>query len=171
MLLVLLALLAIGSAFGQTTFYNETMGTVAATTAIAAHETANGFSVVAATYSGTADVRATTASTGYTGASGGANVFFTNTIGRYLLVEGIDSSAYTDITMTFGHYKSTTAANNELTVEVSSDGTNWSPMTYSRPTGTGTTTWLLISPTGSIPSASNLRLRFTQTNATPPIQS
>ncbi len=151
----------------QTTFFSESIGTVSSTTSIVDHETANGFDEDGATYSGTADIRATTVSTGYTGASGGANVFFTNTIGRYMLIEGINSSAYSNITMSLGHLKSTTAANNELTIEVSSDGNNWSQLTYSRPTGSGTATWLLITPTGTIPSASNLRIRFTQTSATP----
>jgi len=166
-ILILSLLAAMGLVFAQTTFYSESMGTVSATTTIAAHESADGFDVDSATYSGTADLRATTASSGYDGASGGANVFVTNTVGRYLLVEGINSSAYSNITMTLGHYKSTTAGNNELAIEVSSDGTNWTPMTYSRPTGAGTSSWLLIAPEGNIPSASNLRLRFTQTSTGP----
>lgn len=167
LLIALFALLTIGLAFGQSAFYTETMGSVTTTTTIAAHEAANGFSVVDATYSGTADIRSTTTSTGYTGASGGANVFFTNTIGRTLLIEGVNTSSYTNITMTFGHYKSTLAANNELAVEVSADGTNWTALSYSRPTGTGTQSWLQVSPTGDIPSTPNLRIRFTQTSATP----
>lgn len=167
-LIVLVALLiGSGSAMGQTTIFIETMGTVSATTTIAAHETANGFDNDSFTMSGTADLRNTTVSTGYTGASGVANVFFTNTNGRYFLIEGINTSNYTDITLSLGHYKSTTASNNELKIEVSSDGTNWTQLTYSRPTGTGTTTWVLITPTGTIPSVENLQIRFTQTSSTP----
>ena len=90
-------------------------------------------------------------------------MFITGIVGRYLLVEGIDSSAYSNITMTLGHHKSSTSGSNELKIEVSSDGSNWTSLTYSRPTGSGTANWLLITPSGTIPSASNLRLRFTQT--------
>ena len=62
----------------------ETMGTVAATTAITAHETANGFINTALTMTNggaaaSADIRATSVSTTaptYTGASGSANLFF-----------------------------------------------------------------------------------------------
>ena len=149
--------------FGATTFFSESFGSVSATTAIATHETNNGFDVDEVTYSGTADIRNTTSSSGYTGATGLANVFFTNTIGRYLLIEGINSSAYSNITMSLGHYKNNVAANNELTIEVSSDGTNWTALSYSRPGGSAN--WILINPTGTIPSATNLRVRFTQTSA------
>jgi len=164
LMIMLLALAAFSMA--QTVFYSESMGTVSGTTTIAAHETADGFDVDSATYSGTADLRTTTASTGYEGASGSANVFITNTVGRYLLIEGIDSSAYSSITMALGHFKSNTTGSNELTIEVSDDGTTWTALTYSRPTGAGTASWILINPAGSIPSTSNLRIKFTQTSST-----
>ena len=79
------------------------------------------------------------------------------------MIEGINSSAYSNITMSLGHYKNNVAANNELTIEVSSDGTNWTALSYSRPGGSAN--WILINPTGTIPSATNLRVRFTQTSA------
>ena len=161
----MLSLLMIGMAWGQVTFFSESFGTVSSTTAISTHEANNGFDVDSATYSGTAELRTTTASSIYTGASGGANVFFTNTVDRYLLIEGIDSSGYTDISMSLGHYKNTTTGNNELDIEVSSDGVTWSQLTYSRPTGTGTAAWILINPSGDIPAASNLRVKFTQTSS------
>ena len=47
-----------------------------------------------------------------------------------------------------------------MTVSVSSDGTNWTPLTYTRPTGTGTSNWTLITPTGTIPATNNLRIKF-----------
>lgn len=145
------------------TIYSENMGTPTATTAIASNVFQNTSPIV---YTGTADVRATTVSTGYTGASGSGNVFFTNTAGKDFLIEGINTSAYNTSTLqlSFGQYKSTTAASNELTVEVSTDGTTFSPLTYTRPTGTGTTNWTLITITSGIPSATNLRIRFTQTS-------
>ncbi|MEY4487767.1 MAG: hypothetical protein RIQ79_275, partial [Verrucomicrobiota bacterium] len=116
------------------------------------------------TFAGTGDVRSTSNSTGfYTGASGGGNVFITNTVGLNLTISGINTSAYSSLSLSIGHNKSTTAGNNELAIEVSSDGTTYTALTYSRPTGSGTTGWLLINPTGTIPSTANLRIRFRQT--------
>ena len=116
------------------------------------------------TFTGTADTRVSTPSTAYTGASGDRNVFITNTIGIFFQIANIDTSALTSLALTLGHFKSTTAGNNELIIEVSADGVTYNTLTYSRPTGTGTATWLLISPTGTIPSTSNLRIRFRQTS-------
>jgi hypothetical protein len=150
--------------FSQT-FYSEDMGSPAANTAIVDNTFQNSAPII---YSGTADVRTSTASTGYTGASGSGNVFFTGTVGRFLLIEGINTSSYSasDIQLSFGHYKSANAASNELTVEVSENGTDFTPLTYSRATGTGTSNWTLITITSGIPSTTNLRIRFTQTITT-----
>lgn len=143
-------------------FFTESFGTVSSTTAIASHiDFDNAYPVA---FTGTADVRNTTASSGYTGSSGVANIFITNTVGRYIQIEGINTIGYSDITMSLGHYKSSTIANNELTIQVSADGTNWTTLTYSRPTGLGTASWVLVEPTGTIPSAENLRIRFTQSS-------
>lgn len=151
-------------AFAQTTFYSENMGTPTATTAISANTFQNGSPV---TYSGTADVRITSASSGYTGASGGGNIFFTGTAGTNFVISGINTSNYSNIQMSFGQLKSTNAASNELTVEVSSDGNTWTPLTYTRPTGTGTSNnYILVTPAGTIPSTANLSIRFTNTNTT-----
>ncbi|MCZ8168578.1 MAG: T9SS type A sorting domain-containing protein [Flavobacterium sp.] len=147
------------------TIYSENMGTPSATTPIATNVFQNAAPIV---YSGTADVRATTVSSGYTGASGSGNIFFTNTAGRDFLIEGINTSAFNTSTLqlSFGQYKSTTGANNELTVEVSTDGTTFTPLTYTRPTGAGTSNWALVTITTGIPSATNLRIRFIQTSTT-----
>ena len=148
---------------GLVTLFSENMGTPSTTTAISA----NTFQNSGLTFSGTADVRNTTVSAGYTGFSAGGNVFITNTVGRTFEISGINTSAYTGLTLSLGHYKSTIASNNELVVETSPDGTTYTPMTYSRPTGSGTAVWLKITPGGTIPSTANLRIRFRQTSATP----
>lgn len=141
----------------QVTIYTENMGSPSGTVAI----TANNFQQEPAiTYSGTADVRNTTVSTGYTGSSGGGNVFFTAS-GRFFLISGINTTGFSSIEMSFGMHKSTIASNNELTVEVSSDGTNFTALSYTRPTGSGTAVWRLITPAGTIPQTANLRIRFT----------
>lgn len=148
---------------GGTVIFSENMGTPSGTTSIASNTFQNsGF-----TFTGTADVRNTTVSTGYTGASGGGNVFITSSVGRNFEISGINTAGYTDLSLSFGQHKSTTASSNELVVEVSSDGATYTPLSYSRATGSGTANWLKINPTGTIPSAANLRIRFTQTSATP----
>lgn len=161
---VTVVLVGIFNAKAQVTIFSENMGTPGGTTSIGTNVFQNTSPI---TFFGTADVRNTTVSSGYTGASGGGNVFFNNTVGRNFEISGINTTGYTSLALTFGHHKSTTASNNELTVEVSSDGVTYSALTYSRATGSGTANWALIAPTGTIPSTSNLRIRFTQTSATP----
>jgi hypothetical protein len=144
----------------QTTIFSENMGTPATTTSIVANVFQNSGTQ---TYTGTADVRSTTPSAGYVGASGSGNVFITTTIGTNFQISNINTSGYTALTLSFGHHKSSTTGNNELIIEVSSDGTTYTPLTYSRATGSGTATWTLITASGTIPAVPNLRIRFRQT--------
>lgn len=161
----ILSLLATISLFSQTTIYSENFGTPAATTVLTTYTGyQNSSSIV---YSGTADVRSSTPSEGYTGASGNGCVFLGATTlasgnpAKTLIIEGINTLNFSGIAMTLGHYKGTNAGNNELTIEVSLDGTSWSPLTYTRPTGTGTSNWILVSPAGTIPATANLRIKLT----------
>lgn len=149
--------------------FSESMGTVAATTAISAHETASGFDNDAYTMSGTADVRATTPSSGYGGASGGANVFISNTAELSFQIADINTAGLASFQLSFGVYKSTTASSgSELAVEVSSDGTTYTPLSFpALPTGTGTAIWHYRTASGTIPATSNLRIRFRQTGTGP----
>lgn len=112
-------------------------------------------------FSGNATIRTTTPSNGYEGASGSGCVFVGGaTPSQSFMIEGINTSNFSNLVLSFGHYKTTNAGNNELAVEVSANGTNWTSLTYSRPTGSGTSIWLLVTPTGTIPSTENLRIRF-----------
>ena len=70
-LYILLLTVVSSVSFGQT-FYAENMGTPSGTTPIASNVFQNAAPIL---YSGTADVRATSVSLGYNGASGGGNVF------------------------------------------------------------------------------------------------
>ncbi len=160
----LLSFLVTSVLFAQTVIYSENFGNPSATTLLTAY---TGFQNTSPfTYSGTADVRSTTPSD-YTGASGQGCVFlgaFTTASGtpaKTLIVSGINTAGYQNLTLSFGHQKGTNAGSNELKVEVSADGTNWSPLTYSRNTGSGTSVWLVVTPTGTIPSTQNLSIRFT----------
>ena len=162
--MAVLMILGSWEANAQVVIFSENVGTPAATTAVASY--AGWQNTTPISFSGSSDVRISSPSNTYTNFSGSGNVFFTNTTGKDLLISGINSSGYTSLTLSFGHYKSTTAGNNELNVEVSADGVTYVPLTYSRPTGAGTSVWLLVNATGSIPSTSNLRIRFTQNSTT-----
>ena len=157
---LLLLLVASYSSFGQT-IYSENMGTPTATTLIPAYITGtapatfqNSTPIV---YSGTADVRTSAASSGYSGASGGGNVFITNTAGKYFQIDGINTSAFavTNLRLSFGLNATATV---QPIVEFSTDGTNWTAITYTSVAG-----WQLITtPSAAIPSTTTLSLRFTQ---------
>ncbi|MEO5642495.1 MAG: FlgD immunoglobulin-like domain containing protein [Bacteroidia bacterium] len=143
----------------------ESVGTVTGTTSIASHEAANGFDEDGLTYSGTGDIRNTTASTGYTGASGLANVFLHT--GKNFVISGLGTNACGGslLTMSFGISKSTNAENgSHLVVEYSTDGgINWTGLSYTAlPTGTGTSHWYLRTVSG-LPATCNLKVRFSNT--------
>ena len=119
--------------FGQSpVFPTETVGStnVAATTTLANHETNNGFlnTALTMTQGGAtlpADIRATSTSTGYTGASAGNNLFFTGTAGSYgFAIEGIDASAYTSLSLQFGYRKESGTVLPTLAVDYW-NGTAW----------------------------------------------
>lgn len=156
---IILLLVAKISVFAQTTIYSENFGTPTATTLVTTYSGYQNTSPIL--YSGNADVRITTPSTGYMGASGNGSVFIAGTTAaaKFVMVEGINTSNYSNITMSFGHQKTTNASSNELMVEVSGDGNTWAPLNYTR--ATGNSSWVLITPVGTIPSTSNLRIKFT----------
>jgi hypothetical protein len=150
--------------YGQTTVILEGMGSVSGTTAISTHEAANGFDNDPQTMTGTADVRNTSPSSGYSGASGTANIFFTNSVGRFFQIEGINTTGMVGLQLSFGILKSTSASNgSDFIVEVSSDGTTYSSLSFGPlSTGSGTAVWKKVTATGTIPATSNLRIRFRQ---------
>lgn len=150
----------------QTVFYSENMGTPTGTTDISANVFQVGAPVV---YTGTADVRNTSVSTTYAGASAGGNILF-NTLNENFIISGIDTSDYENIKLSFGHNKTVNNSSNELTVEVSADGSVWTPLTYTRPTGSGTNGWVLITAAGTIPTTENLRIRFNTSTVTGGLQ-
>lgn len=151
--------------FAQTILYAENFGNPTATTLLTAY---TGFQATSpVTYSGTGDVRTSTPSIGYGGASGNGSAFLgavttaSGTPAKTLIVSGITTEGYENLVLMMGHQKSTNAGSNELTIEVSADGTTWTPLTYTRPTGSGTSNWILIFPTGTIPTTPTLSIRIT----------
>ena len=164
----ILCLLTCPGLMAQTTLFSEDMGSPTANTAISSHTFQNSSPI---TFSGTADVRTTTASSGYTGSSGNGNVLLTGSIGMNFQISGISTVGYSGLSLSFGGHKTTTASNfSELEVSYSTNGTDFTNLTVpTQPTGTGTAVWRLITIT--LPSAtenvSNLRLRFRQTSSSP----
>jgi hypothetical protein len=158
-LYTLLFLVVASVSFGQT-FYSENMGTPTATTPIASNVFQNTAPIV---YSGTGDVRSTSVSSGYTGASGGGNVFI-NAAGEYFQIDGLNTSTYNtaDIQLSFG-YNAGGSLSNLITIEHSVNGTDWTAIAFTP----GGTAWSLVTITGGqIPSSATLSLRFTQPAAT-----
>ncbi len=157
--ILLFTIITTGS-YAQTLVFSENLGTPPAGNPTATDYTGyeNNSPIV---FTGNATIRTTTPSVDYEGASGNGCVFIGGaTPSQAFIIEGINTTNYSDLILSFGHYKTTNAGNNELTVEVSENGTDWTALSYSRPTGTGTSNWILITPTGNIPSTDNLRIRF-----------
>lgn len=113
---------------GQITL-TETMGTVSGTTAIATHQNNGGFAQGQWSYSGNADVRATSPSPG-----GGANVFITNAPNQSFRLDGLSGTGCSSLTLQFRIWKSGAGTNpltiSEFFVQVSSDGSNWTDLDW-----------------------------------------
>lgn len=154
---LLFTILISAASFGQT-FFSENMGTPGSTTAINSYTGWENTSPIV--FSGDGDVRTSTASNGYTGASGSGNVFLTSTTGKNLQIDGIDTSAYlvADIQLSFGYLTGSTGT--QLVLEQSTNGTDWTAITFAQ---NPNTSWNLVTiADGQIPSSATLSLRFTQ---------
>lgn len=127
------------------------------------------------TFTGNADTRNTTPSSSYSGASGGKNVFITQTIGTYFTISGINTSNYNTLKLSFGFHKTSGASGPissvNFIIEVATD--------YNSTNNTGTFTalsyptvstaggiWSLVNTTGTIPSSITLAIRFRQNTST-----
>jgi hypothetical protein len=149
--------------FGQT-IYRENMGNtnVGSNTAIASHTGWLSENQTGIVYSGTASVRTSSASSTYTGFSAGNNTFFAAAAGQTLIIDNLNTNAYSssEISMTFGYV--TTTSNAKIEIHTSLDnGTTWStsPLTYT--TVAGTAWQLAIVDVGQIPQSTDLTIRFT----------
>ena len=112
---------------------------------------------------------ASSASSGYSGASGGNNLLSRNCNpngeARSFQVDGISTTNAEDLTVSFGHRR-TNAFTPAVALEWSSDGTNWNTIAYN--SGAATTTWALFSsaplPAGA-EAQPNLRFRWSYTTS------
>ena len=169
-------IMAAGAAQASVVIFSENMGTVSSNTAIETHDANEGFqnsSTLA--FMGTGDVRTSTASSGYDGASGDGNVFLTGNDSKTFIISGINTTGYDPGTykLSFGVAKSLIASDmTELHLHYSADAENWSPILIpAQPTGEGTTTWRLLEFSNlNLPQTETLSLRWTNTvidSATP----
>ncbi len=110
----------LGTPGGTTTIVNYSNGTAPATFQNKGILTySNGGAAVAA------DLRATSGSSTYMGASGGGNVFFTSTNNTYgFSIESINAATYTSLTLAYGYRKESATVNATFAVEYW-DGATW----------------------------------------------
>lgn len=149
--------------FGQTIF-SESFGTTAPTAspfpAVSAY---TGYQNAAPiVFSGTSSVRTSGTLSNYVGASGSSHVYMgvTSSVGQVFQIDGINTSTFqsANLVLSFGYLKNG-SANPQLVVEVSTNGTTWTPITFTDNTNTS---WNLVTITpGSIPVSSTLSIRFT----------
>ncbi len=112
------------------------------------------------------DIRSTTASSGYLGASGGGNIFIGTggTSGvindRQVSIVGINTASTSNLRLTFGVTWQTANTGTDLILEQSSNGgANWSVLNFTAPVFNS---WILATVSGTIFQTSNLALRFTR---------
>ncbi|MFZ4622173.1 MAG: endonuclease [Bacteroidota bacterium] len=180
--ILVLVLLFSSFAAAQTTIFNESFGTPSATTIIADYETANGFdndnlTMTAGGAANTTDVRTnSTASTGYAGASGGGQVYFTATAGaavptdeRGFAIEGINAAAYTSLKLSFAVRKEGAAGTAFANLAVQFwDGTAYQTVSVTGlPASTAAVNWYLVSDVVLPPAAqiNGLKIKFVKTGA------
>ncbi|TNE54536.1 MAG: T9SS type A sorting domain-containing protein [Bacteroidetes bacterium] len=145
--------------FGQTVIYTETMdngGGGSNGDAISVHASNGRFDEATLTYSGTADMRNTLPSSGYTSASGGFNVMF-NSTGETFSMNGLDFSAcQSEIKLSFGLRKGTNLSDGTsmlIQYNTYDEPTIFKKITFDPlPTGSGTATWYYITSNSLIPS-------------------
>ncbi|GAA4331592.1 hypothetical protein GCM10023184_23640 [Flaviaesturariibacter amylovorans] len=151
------------------TIFSESMGTPGSNTNVNTY--ANGTApatfqnkgvLTFTTSDGVTDVRNSNNSSGYSGATGGGNVFFgiATSLNRNFTISGINTLNYTNLTLSFGLRMDQSGT--PFVVEVSEDGTNWTALTITQPAAAGT--WYAITASGTIPATANLRIRFSKNN-------
>ena len=119
-------------------------------------------------YCQSCDVRTTSASTGYLGASGSGNVFLEPLLPIRVILSSVNQYpklywSHTSIGLLRANVSGCTTE--AMVVEVSSDGVIWTPLTYTQP---AINVWTLITASGTIPAVPNLSIRFSKIYLCPP---
>jgi hypothetical protein len=148
------------------TLFTENMGTPGSTTVINSYSGWQNTAPItfSSTTANQSDVRTSSPSSGYTGASGSGNVFMGTATATYrdFIIGGLNTVGYTSLQLRFGLHRDNLSAG--LTVETSTDGSTWNALTITQPPTAST--WTLTTASGTIPSTPNLRIRFSKNNGT-----
>lgn len=170
-LFIIALLFSLNLISAQTTIFSENMGTPSGTTTITANTFQNGsYTYSNGAQTSSADVRSTSASSSYSGASGGGNVYFTTTSGTYgFSIEGINASQYNTLNLQFGYRKEAAASHATFSVDywngnVWTTLANTSSSLFNEPAG-ASAVWYL-SKMISLPTdaqISGLKIRFVKT--------
>ena len=144
----------------QTILYEENIGTPTTNTLI---ENYTGWQNSSVIYvgNGTCDVRKSSASTGYAGASGNGNVMINDTV-KWFQISGLNTTAtLPTVKLYCGLRKTSTENGSNFVVEYSTDSLVWVrlPMSDTLPTGTGTGKWYRVC-FPNVPAHPHLHLRF-----------
>lgn len=112
---------------GTVTVFSENMGTPPATilltnyingTAPATFQNKGTLTFAQGEQPSPVDIRSTASSTGYSGASGGGNVWFTTTTGAYgFSIEGINASGISNLSLSYGYFKNSAANHATFSVD------------------------------------------------------
>ena len=159
-LAICFALFAVPSLLSaQTVIYQENFGTPFASTLIQNYTGWQNTSVLY-TGDGTCDVRTSSASTGYGGASGGGNVMINDTV-KWFQISRLNTAADTNLSLYCGLRKTASENGSNLVVEVSADSIVWTRLYLedTLPSGTGTSGWYRVRYR-LMPSCQNLHIRF-----------
>lgn len=143
----------------QVTIFAENMGTPSSTTSVNAYTGWQNGAPIAFSSTVNTDVRTSNASSGYTGASGGGNVFMGTSSGNFkdYIIAGINSNGYSSLTLSFGLRRDANPANS-LNVSVSTDGITYTALSFTDVPSINT--WALVTATGAIPSTATLWIKF-----------
>ena len=145
---------------GQAVLYEEDFGTPTANTLV---QNYTGWQNTTVIYvgNGTCDVRASSASAGYGGASGGGNVMINDTV-KWFQISGLNTAtAQTTAKLYCGLRKTSAENGSNFVVEFSTDSIVWVrlPMADTMATGTGTGGWHRVC-FPNLPAHPHLHVRF-----------
>ena len=164
------------------TIFAENMGTPSAITAIvnysagtapATFQNKGTLTYADGAQTSPADVRNSTPSSTYSGASGNGNIWFTTTLGPYgFSIESINAADYTSLTLNFGYHKESASVHATSSVDYW-DGTAWQTVANTAAalfdeTATAAAGWYAAKPLALPAGAqiSDLKIRFVKSGTT-----
>ena len=174
---VFLTILTFNSTKAQTTIFSENVGTPTGTTKLPLFfgwQNQGLLTFDSGQVTTSADVRSTSTSSTYSGASGGGNVYFLATAGSYgFSIEGINAATYSNLQLNFGYRKESASALPTFSVDFW-NGSSWVTVANTsaalfNQTTTSAAGWYLAK-TLSLPvgaQINDLKIRFVKSSTTP----